>query len=81
MIMSFWIGLVLVLIFGIDIICFFIFGLSRLPTSFTEWWCYPLYASVFYPVVKKGFSMRIASNIRILEFIGIITGIILIMLK
>ena len=81
MAVTFWIGLVLVIFFGIDIIGFFIFGLSRLPTSFTEWWCFPFYISILNPFVKDGFGMRIASFLRIAEFIGLVVGVVLMMIR
>ncbi|MCQ2583292.1 MAG: hypothetical protein MJ160_05245 [Treponema sp.] len=80
MTITFWIGLAIIIFLGIDIIGFFCGGLSDLPTSFTEYWCYPLYYSFLYPMVKDGFGMFTASIIRIFEFLGIIAGVVLIML-
>lgn len=75
------VGIVLTIFFGVDfIVGVFIKGLSNLPTSFTEWWCFPFYISILNPLVSNGFGMAKASIFRVIEFIGIVVGIILIVL-
>lgn len=72
---TFCIGLILTIIFGIDILVFFIGSLKNVPTGFTEWVCYP-----FFPLWKKGCSMSLGIIIRFFEIIGIIIGVVLIMI-
>lgn len=69
----FIIGLALVIIFGLDLLVFFINALLHLPTGLTEWICYP-----FWPIIQDGFGMGIGMIIRFIEVVGIIVGVVLI---
>ena len=81
MTIRFLIGIILVVFFGIDLAISFCKGISNLPTSFTEWTCFPFYFSIFHPFVKKGFGMFKSIILRLIEFIGIVVGTIFIVLN